>query len=157
MTFPFQSTPQWFKHRQSRVDPEGWLWETPSGLTPRKPLPNPQIPLIKHSFSEALQDLAKICEGSVVFYWVGVLTLLMLNHPDVHMTQVFWGSESPEGRDQTSSSGSGWGEPQSEVWVLEFLLWLSRLGTQHSVSEDVGSLLGLTQWVKDPVLLWVVV
>ena len=31
----------------------------------------------------------------------------------------------------------------------EFPLWLSRLRTQHSVSEDVGSIPGLPQWVKD--------
>ena len=32
---------------------------------------------------------------------------------------------------------------------LEFLLWLSRLRTQHSVQEDATSIPGLTQWVKD--------
>ena len=31
----------------------------------------------------------------------------------------------------------------------EFLLWLHGLRTQHSVPEDVGSILGLFQWVKD--------
>ena len=35
---------------------------------------------------------------------------------------------------------------------MEFLLWLSRLRTQHSVCEDVGSIPGLTQWVKDLIL-----
>ena len=30
-------------------------------------------------------------------------------------------------------------------------MWFSRLRTQHSVLEDVGSIPGLTQWVKDPV------
>ena len=35
---------------------------------------------------------------------------------------------------------------------MEFLLWLSRIRTQSSVLEDVGLILGLTQWVKDPAL-----
>ena len=33
---------------------------------------------------------------------------------------------------------------------LEFPLWLTRLRTQHNVHEDVGSIPGLTQGVKDP-------
>ena len=35
----------------------------------------------------------------------------------------------------------------------EFLLWLSGLKSQHRVHEDVSPILGLAQWVKDPVLL----
>ena len=35
---------------------------------------------------------------------------------------------------------------------MEFLLWLSMLRTQHSICEDVDSIPGLTQWVKDLVL-----
>ena len=32
---------------------------------------------------------------------------------------------------------------------MEFLLWLSGLRTRRSVCVDVGSVPGLTQWVKD--------
>ena len=32
----------------------------------------------------------------------------------------------------------------------EFPLWLSRLRIQHCLCENVGLILGLTQWVKDP-------
>ena len=32
---------------------------------------------------------------------------------------------------------------------MEFPLWLNRLRTQHSVHDDVGSIPGLAQWVKD--------
>ena len=38
-----------------------------------------------------------------------------------------------------------------------FPLWLSGLRTQRNVREDVGSIPGLAQQVKDPVLLQAVV
>ena len=38
--------------------------------------------------------------------------------------------------------------------IQEFLLWLSRLRTQHIVCEDVSLIPDLAQWVKDLVLLW---
>ena len=42
------------------------------------------------------------------------------------------------------------------IHKTEFPLWLSRLGTGHSVCEDMDSIPVLAQWVKDPVLpqLW---
>ena len=40
--------------------------------------------------------------------------------------------------------------------LQEFLLWLRRLRTQHSVCGDVGLIPNLAHWVKDPALslLW---
>ena len=35
---------------------------------------------------------------------------------------------------------------------LEFPLWLNGLRLPHSVCEDVYSILGLAQWIKDPAL-----
>ena len=35
---------------------------------------------------------------------------------------------------------------------MEFLIWLSGLKAQHRVHEDVGSILGLAQWVKGQVM-----
>ena len=39
------------------------------------------------------------------------------------------------------------------IIYLEFLLWLCRLGILSCLCEDVDSIPGHTQWVKDPVLL----
>ena len=41
--------------------------------------------------------------------------------------------------------------------MLEFLLWLSGLRTQHSGHEDAGLIHGLVQWVKDMASLQAVV
>ena len=35
---------------------------------------------------------------------------------------------------------------------MELLLWLSRLKDPARIQEEVGSIRGLTQWVKDPAL-----
>ena len=35
------------------------------------------------------------------------------------------------------------------IYLREFLLWLSRLRTQRSLYEDVDSIPGFAQWVKD--------
>ena len=40
---------------------------------------------------------------------------------------------------------------------MEFLLWLSGLRTPPFLCEDVGSIPGLDEWVKDPMLLQAVV
>ena len=36
--------------------------------------------------------------------------------------------------------------------MQKFLLWLSRLRTQHGVHEDAGLIPGLVQWVKGPTM-----
>ena len=39
----------------------------------------------------------------------------------------------------------------NKIWK-ELLLWLNGFRTQHNVHDDVGSIPGLIQWVKDLVL-----
>ena len=45
----------------------------------------------------------------------------------------------------------GWPE-KKKLTYLECLWWFSRLKPNNSVAEHVGSISGITQWVKDPVL-----
>ena len=45
------------------------------------------------------------------------------------------------------------GDPGQKYVTVDFPSWLSRLRTQHSVPEDVGLIPGLTQEIKDLVLL----
>ena len=40
----------------------------------------------------------------------------------------------------------------SKITPEEFPLWLSGLKTPRSVRKDAGSIPGLAQWIKDPVL-----
>ena len=39
------------------------------------------------------------------------------------------------------------------IAFLGFLLWHSRLRIQHCLCGSLGSIPGLAQWVKDPMLL----
>ena len=47
--------------------------------------------------------------------------------------------------------------PKKRKENMEFPLWFSRLRTQYCLCEDAGSIPGLTQWVRDLVLLQAVV
>jgi len=50
--------------------------------------------------------------------------------------------------------GLGCSGSRHEDTGVEFPLWLSGLGIQHSFREDAGLIPDPTQWVKDPVLPW---
>ena len=43
-------------------------------------------------------------------------------------------------------------EIKYNIYIWEFLLWLSWLRTQHSIHKGAGSTPGITQWFKDPEL-----
>ena len=45
------------------------------------------------------------------------------------------------------------GKQKLHIRIEEFLLWLSGLKTQCDLHQDAGLIPGLTQWVKDLVLL----
>ena len=53
----------------------------------------------------------------------------------------------PSARQQANSEDTGGN--YMKVKILEFVLWLSRLRSQHSVREDAGSIPGFDPWVKD--------
>ena len=48
---------------------------------------------------------------------------------------------------------SSWFWGAFKILLPEFALWLCRLKTQHFLSENVGLIPGLIQWVKDLALL----
>ena len=79
------------------------------------------------------------CPLSVTLGWELCLTELFTN---LKLTQ------------DNSGEGSCLRDTLKRSVFLEFLLWLSKLRTWHSVYEDVGSIPGLAQWVMDLAWPW---
>ena len=67
------------------------------------------------------------------------------------------GPSGPDAHFHNHSRVDVWSRRASKVTSLEFPSWLSRLRTQHGVREDVDLIPSLSEWVKEPMLLWAVV
>ena len=73
------------------------------------------------------------------------------------ISQLLGARKEPGHSSAGSSASESLARRQIRCHLEEFLLWLSRLRTQYCFSEDVHLSSGLTQWVKDQVLLQAVV